>query len=330
MTTAQRNGTSTPPVVALGASAGGVDALRRFVAALPSAFPGAVFVVLHVSPAGTSVLPDILDRAGRLPAAAGVHGEPVVAGRVYVAPSDRHLLVEDGRIALSAGPRVNGHRPSVDTTFSSVAAAYGAHATGVILSGTLDDGTRGLFEIKAAGGLALVQDPDEALHAGMIKSALRRVDVDATLGIRELADAVVRRANERHAMPPVADPSPSDDERVSATRFTCPDCGGALWRREQAGSLRYTCSIGHAYGPDTLDNAQGRDVEAALWAAVRMLGDRESLLAEMASRAEAEGRPIGAEGFRERANEAAHAAATLRRLVESGLLPLAAQAAAGD
>ncbi|HEX4804509.1 MAG TPA: chemotaxis protein CheB [Conexibacter sp.] len=185
-----------PPVelVAVGASAGGVEALRAVVAALPPGFPAAVLVVLHVAQEGTSVLADILARAGALPAGNARDGEPLLRGRVYVAPPACHVLVDGSVVRLWHGPRENGHRPAIDPLLRSAAAAFGPRAAGVILSGTLDDGTAGLYELKRLGGVAIVQDPETALYAGMPRSAAEHVAVDALLELSEIAPALVRIA----------------------------------------------------------------------------------------------------------------------------------------
>ena len=202
-------GPPAPTVVAVGASAGGVEALSALVARLPEGFAGALVVVLHISSGGSSVLPQILDRAGPLPAAAAEHGEPLRAARVYVAPADCHVLVDDGRLRLWPGPRENGHRPAADPLFRSVAGAYGPAAIGVVLSGTRDDGTSGLSRIKQRGGHALVQDPEEALYAGMPASAIAHVDVDEVLGVEALAARLVDLAGTK-AEPAIQQDDPND------------------------------------------------------------------------------------------------------------------------
>lgn len=328
MSSAESESAGRGTIIAIGASAGGVEALAGLVRHLPAALPAPVLVVLHVAATATSVLPDILDRASPLPAGTVTDGEPLVPGRIYVAPPDRHLVVEDGTIRLTSGPRENGHRPAIDTTFRSVARAA-AHPIGVILSGTLDDGTAGMLAIHQAGGTVLVQDPAEALFDGMVGSVLRNVPVDATLPVAELAVRLVTLAQElteterTSSMPSdtmVDAPYPSDDS--TATRYTCPDCGGALWRHEDGGTIQFRCSVGHAYSPESFDGAQGREIESALWAAVRLIGDRTELLEEMAARAEDRGHDRTAGSFSARSADLRAAADTLRALIEGGRLPL--------
>jgi two-component system chemotaxis response regulator CheB len=181
-------------LVVVGASAGGVEALCEFVRSLPAGLDAAVCVVLHISPGGTGALAQILDRQGVLPAVTAVDGEALQRGRIYVAPPDHHLLVADGGAVLSVASPEHGHRPAVNPLFRSAAAARGADVIGVILSGAQDDGTTGLAEIVAAGGVALVQDPDEAKHDGMPRSAIDHVTVDATLPVAQIAELVGRLA----------------------------------------------------------------------------------------------------------------------------------------
>jgi two-component system chemotaxis response regulator CheB len=177
-------------VVVIGASAGGVEALTTVVGSLPADLPAAVFVVLHLAPAGASALASILTRSGSLQATPGTDGERFERGRVYVAPPDFHMLVDDEHIRLTRGPREKAHRPAVDPLFRSAARAHGERCVGVVLSGALDDGTAGLRFLKGAGGVALVQDPADALYSGMPASALANVDVDVVAPAAGLADAI--------------------------------------------------------------------------------------------------------------------------------------------
>jgi two-component system chemotaxis response regulator CheB len=179
--------------VVAGASAGGVEALVTFVRALPADTPDAVCIVLHVSPAGTSAMPDILGRASQLPVHKPLDGEPLLPGHIYVAPPDHHLEVERGRLRLTQGPRENGHRPAIDTTMRTASEAYRDAVVGFVLSGSRDDGTAGLLAIKRHGGAAVVQDPAEALYPDMPRSAIAHVDVDAVLPLAQMADWLAHR-----------------------------------------------------------------------------------------------------------------------------------------
>ena len=183
-------------IIVLGASAGGVDVLSKLVAGLPVGFPAAVFVALHVSAHGRSMMPEILSRAGALPAFHPEDGEEIREGRLYVAPPDKHLLIKQGRVRVVRGPRENGHRPAIDPLFRTAARAYGPRVIGVVLSGMLDDGTAGLRVIKAQGGLAVVQDPAEAVYNSMPRSAIEHAPVDFVAPVTELAALLVSLVGE--------------------------------------------------------------------------------------------------------------------------------------
>ena len=232
-------------VIVMGASAGGVDALSAAVGGLPADLPAAVLVVMHLSPRGKSVLPHILETRGQLRATHAVDGEPLEAGHVYVAPPDRHLLVEEGCVRVTSDPTENGVRPSVDTLFRSAAYAYGPRVIGVVLSGMLDDGTAGLIAIKNRGGVAVVQDPEEAVFPGMPASAVRFADPDHVVTLDKLPDLLVNLVEEMHDEDVARDelemavgdpPLEADQHERSAeaqpgepSEFTCPECGGTLW-----------------------------------------------------------------------------------------------------
>jgi len=183
-------------IIVIGASAGGVETLMRLIGALPPDLPAAVFVVLHVTPHATSALPDILARSGPLPALHPVDGAAIRMGQVYVAPPDHHLLVEVGHVRVVRGPYENNHRPAVDPLFRTAARAYGPRVTGVVLLGMLDDGTSGLQAVKLRGGVAVVQDPADALFPGMPRSAVENVAVDWVLPLTGIAPMLALLARE--------------------------------------------------------------------------------------------------------------------------------------
>ncbi len=189
-------------LIVVGASAGGVEALKAFVAGLPADLPAAVLVVLHLPTSRTSALATILGRSGPLRAEFARAGQPLTHGLIQVAPPDHHLLVTDGVVALSHHPAENGHRPSVNALFRSAAMAAGPAVIGVLLSGALDDGVAGLAAIVSRGGLAVVQDPAEALHASMPEQALRHVEVDYVLSATDMGAVLAASATDvrRHCL----------------------------------------------------------------------------------------------------------------------------------
>lgn len=197
---------SDPAIVVIGASAGGVTALQQLVGSLPADFPGAIFVTVHFPEHGTSALPQILARAGPLPARHAIDGEPIVAGTIYVAPPDHHLLLTPSAVRLVDGPKEHGNRPAIDPMFRSAAAAFGARVIGVVLTGNLDDGTSGLSAITRAGGRTIVQHPDDAPFPSMPCSAIGHVAVDRVLPVRMIGAAIVDLATHSEPDRPVLFP----------------------------------------------------------------------------------------------------------------------------
>jgi two-component system chemotaxis response regulator CheB len=340
-------------LIVVGGSAGAVEALRELARRLPADLPAAVCVVVHFPSSSSSYLPDILRRAGRLPARHAVSGEVLQPGVIYVAPPDHHLLVNGGRLLLSRGPRQNGHRPAVDPLFRTAARAYGPALVGVVLSGTLDDGAVGLAAIKAHGGLAVVQHPDEAMFDGMPRAALDMTRVDYVAPSADLAPLLTRLAAALPGaiLPPQEEPlmtglpDESQDARVVAedkaaleqggrsgqpSILTSPDFGGTVWELNHGGVLRYRCHVGHAYAPDSLEAAHTEALEGALWTAVRTLEENAALARRLAHRARQQDNERAAAIFDERADMQAQRADIVRTALASqpGGLPARADQAA--
>jgi len=326
-------------IIVVGASAGGVEVLTQLVRDLPASLPAAVFVVLHIPAQSPSVLPSILNRAIRkrqpnspLQALHPNDGEAIVHGRIYVAPPDRHLLIKDGHIHLARGPKENGHRPAVDTLFRTAARIYGQRVIGVVLSGTLDDGTAGLAAVKQQGGVVIVQDPEEALYSGMPRSAIENVEVDYILPIAEIAPVLVQLAEkpiETEGLQAV-----SDDMKIEAdmaelelgamqkydcpgtpSGFACPDCGGVLWELGEQKLIRFRCRTGHAYSSNSLMAAQSEALEEALWNALRALEEKAALVHRLGERARDRHQGISAKHFEEQAQVAQQRAALVRKML---------------
>lgn len=292
-------------LVVIGASAGGVEALKELVRGLPPDLPAAVCIVLHIAPSSPSALAAILSRASRLPVRTAEDGAPLRPGEIVVAPPDHHLVITDGCTRLTVGPRENGHRPAVDALFRTAAESRDGHVLGVVLSGTRDDGTVGLALIKARGGSALVQDPEHAMYRDMPANALAHTAVDAVVPTHALGEAIaaiVRGENVPHLAPQdVADDDPPGGETLTSV---CPECGGVLTEESEAGMTQWQCHVGHRYSPESLEVAQAARVEAALWTAVRALRDRGALLERMAAQSGAWGLGRSAVRFQRQAQRA--------------------------
>jgi two-component system chemotaxis response regulator CheB len=261
-----------------------------------------------------------------------VDGEPVEMGRIYVAPPDRHLLVEPRRIRLSHGPTENRHRPAIDPLFRSAARAYGPRVVVVVLTGSLDDGTAGMYAIRRRRGIAVVQDPADALFPSMPSSVLEYVGADYRVPLSEMAALLVELAHLPSATDaPEAIPDEVTEEAVAfeahmtnpdePTRkgtpsvFTCPDCHGTLWELGEAGHLQFRCRVGHAYTGDGLIAAQGEASEQALWAALRALEESAALAERMARRARDRNNEAVATRFDRRRAEAVRNAGLVRTLL---------------
>jgi two-component system chemotaxis response regulator CheB len=187
-------------IVVIGGSAGGITALRDVVAELPRTLEATLFVVVHSSAESPGMLPDLLSSVGALETTYAEHGERFERGRIYVAPPDRHLLLRDGVMHVSRGPRENGFRPAVDPLFRTAATEHGSRVVGIVLSGGLDDGTHGLRDIKRHGGVAVAQHVEEATIPNMPLSAIQNVEVDYIVRAAEMGPLITRLASERLPM----------------------------------------------------------------------------------------------------------------------------------
>jgi two-component system chemotaxis response regulator CheB len=275
-------------IIVIGASTGGIEATCRLLAGLPRDFSPPIFIVQHIGRA-LSMLPRIFARCGPLPVAHPRQGEKIRSGRIYVAPSNQHLVIANGHMELRSGPRENRSRPAVDPLFRSAARAYREHVIGIILSGELDDGVAGLFAIKARGGTTIVQDPIEAPSPSMPGQALRNVIVDHVSPVAEMAPLLVKLTQGM--------PMPKTHQKKKAKRRTaqrasapeekgvkgipvpmvCPDCSGPLYELKNGKLVRFHCIVGHSFSPVSLTDAHADALERALWVAIRTLKEKLTL-----------------------------------------------------
>lgn len=316
-------------MIVIGASAGGLDGVLTIVRQLPASFPACVAIVIHNN--GRSHLPAILARVSELPVVVPENGDAIVPGRIVVAPHDHHLLVSDRTFTLHSGPRENGFRPAIDPLFRTAARAYGNKVMAILLSGSQDDGTYGMQVIKNAGGLTVVQHPEEAAVRSMPLSAIANVDVDHVATVAAIVDLIIERSGPTSRkgttiMAPPETLEPQDPANATPVKamidsfglpsgITCPDCGGALWEIRDGQLVRYRCHVGHQYSPERLEAGQNDAVEGALWSAVRALEEQADLRQRMAERAQ--GSHLGSvrARFTDAALESRRQAASIRHLL---------------
>lgn len=284
-------------IIVVGASLGGIDALSTMVAQLPENLPAAVFIVQHTASDAPELLSGILDRRGPLPAVAATDGMDMRIGRIHVAPPDRHLLLTPDGVRIGFGPRENRSRPAIDALFRTAAVHFRSRVIGMVLTGLLDDGAAGLLAIRRCGGLAIVQDPDDAAHPAMPRNAVRRVDPDYRIPIAEAGALLSHLADELAPPPPPVPEELQLEARLTeramkfadwthlpghAAPFSCPDCGGNLRELEDPSIRRFRCHVGHGFTIDALLRSQASAVEEALWVALRALDERARMLETMA------------------------------------------------
>lgn len=329
-------------LIVVGASAGGVEALRVLLGTLPPDFPAALLVVVHVPPTGRSALREILDRACALPVRRAENGALLQPGTVAVAVPDHHLLVVGDRLMLSRGPRENGHRPAVDVLFRTAARSAGSRVVAVVLSGALDDGTAGMIAVRGRGGVGVAQDPEDAIYPSMPAHAIEVASADHVVSVAKMGALLTDLVTEEipDGAPAASDLVDSDlmdsdlmdkeaalaefdvaalnddDRPGTPSGFGCPSCYGALFSITEGGMERYRCRVGHAWSPEALAAEQAEALESALWMALRSLEERAALSLRMGERAQQRGHAHTARSFRDRHDEAQSAALLIRRMLQ--------------
>jgi two-component system chemotaxis response regulator CheB len=323
---------TTRNIIVMGASAGGFSALRELVRELPADLNAAIFVVWHMSPDVRGLLAEVLNREGPLPASYAVDGEKFQSGRIYVAPPDRHLILEDSRVRLTKGPKENRFRPAVDPLFRSAAYSLRERVIGVILSGSLDDGTSGLWTIKQHGGLAVIQDPADAEVPSMPENAAREVAIDHSVPIKEMGALLGRLVTTEVE---VSHTDMGDEKQLETevkiaaqdsafesnimqfgefSPYACPDCHGVMTTLRDGKFERFRCHTGHAYSADSLLATLTESIEESLWNAIRGIEESIMLLNHLGEHF-AEGNTSLAMLYFQKAREAQERVEAVRRTV---------------
>jgi two-component system chemotaxis response regulator CheB len=318
-------------IIVIGASAGGLQPLRDLIGGLPGNFPASLFVVVHTSPTGSGYLPEVLGRSSLLKTMLAEDGQKFSRGSIYIAPADHHLLIKGDRLRVTSGPKENGFRPAIDPLFRTAARTCGSRVIGVILSGAMDDGTLGLMEVKEHHGIAIVQDPTEALFPFMPASAVQNLKVDYVLraaAIPEVlgqlisesigtgANGMSRARNIEQDVAEVGTDALVTHELPSPpSGLTCPECGGALWELNDGKPMHFRCHVGHGYTAASLLVDQDTHLEAALWVALRALEENAALRRRMAERTAKRKLSAVADEYTRRAEEVEKRAQVIRTVL---------------
>lgn len=276
-------------IVLIGGSAGSYQLIHQIVSSLNADLPIAIIIVMHMANHPFDSLLRKLQEAGNLSIGYVEHEQPIAPGNIYLAPPNHHCMVQQGKLYLHRGPRVNTFRPSIDITFRSAAVNYAARTIGVILSGLRDDGAIGMQAIKSCGGTTIVQSPDEAEYKDMPEQALEAVEADHILSVNDIIPLLTEKSKEtvksKIKVPDnirveydldmfgnnKIDKLNQVGEQVS---ISCPECGGPLWQIENEKKIHYRCHIGHSLTPTFLNNGQDKKIQETLWFAYRLLDEK--------------------------------------------------------
>ena len=290
-------------LIVLGASAGGIQAISKIIEDLPEAIDAAIMIVLHVSlRSNAAVISEIFQKKTPLQCLVATDGATIEKGKIYLAPPDYHLMVNDTRMHLNQGTKENKQRPSINILFRSAAVHFANRTIGIILTGMLDDGTSGMYAIKRCGGICIIQDPSEAEYASMPKNVLSMITVDYTAILKEIPtiikDVLSKPLPQNIAVPDDLKIEVNLTEKMMSnidalkkisdrSDFVCPECGGGLWKIKMDPTHRYRCHTGHVYSEQFLNELQDLKIEESIWVSIRMLEEKESMLKLLESRSNA-------------------------------------------
>ncbi|MBV9183942.1 MAG: chemotaxis protein CheB [Acidobacteria bacterium] len=327
-------------IIVIGASAGGIDALKILVATLPKDLKAAIFITVHVAPYSMGILPEILERSGAVAATNAKDWEPIQQARIYVAPPDYHLLFEkEGYVRITRGPRENRFRPAIDPMFRAAAYCFGPRVIGVILTGWLDDGTAGLRAVRERGGTTIVQHPDDAFAPSMPLNAIKYVEVDHILGIKDVAPMLVH-LTDTPAAEEVKRPVPEELEiEVKIAKeggslesgiltwgepsiYACPECHGVLLQRLEEKRIRFRCHTGHAFSVDSLLAEFQMKTEESLWSAIRALEEDALFMKGLAQHSAEHHNGVDSQSWLKKAQELEDRVKLVRQALARSVRPL--------
>ena len=321
-------------ILVIGTSAGGVMALTELMQSLPRDFKASIFIVQHITPYSYTNLPAILNRNSPIPAVLAKDGDMIENSKIYVAPPDHHMLIENNRILVKKGPKENRFRPSIDALFRSAAYVYGSRVIGIVLSGMLDDGTSGLWSIRRLHGLCIIQSPEDAEYPSMPNNVLEYVDVDYNVPIHEMGSLLHRLTQEE-----APESNGISEEELNRLRlevqiaaqdnafdmgvldlgpftpFTCPECHGTLVQIEEGRHKRFRCHTGHSFTASSLMAGITKTVEENLWQTVRGLEEATMLLEQTGNQYREDDEQHKADPFLRKARETREISQTIRSFI---------------
>jgi two-component system chemotaxis response regulator CheB len=301
-------------IVVIGGSAGSLTVATTIVRGLMEGLNAAIFLVTHGAPRERNFTADLLDREGRLPARQATEGEHIEPGRIYLSAPDRHLVIARGHLHLPRGPKEGMNRPSINVTFRSAAESYGNRVVGVLLSGMLDDGAAGLWEIAKHGGVTIVQDPDEAVYPSMPRTALREVPINYKRPAAEIAALLNQLASGEDVRRDSYFKPEDFVERYSG--ISCPECRGPLSVHDM-GPVEFRCRVGHAFSLKKLIEDHTSAQENKLYEAILVLEEGAGLAEFAMKDAAPESRPA----LKKEADQLREHAAAIRRMIEERPVP---------
>lgn len=287
-------------LIVIGASAGGINAISKIIEGLPDTIDAAVMIVLHLSvKSNPTIISEIFQKNTSLECLVATDGTVIERGKIYLAPADYHLMVNDSFMHLNKGTKENKHRPSINILFRSAAVYFSNRVIGIILTGMLDDGTSGMYTIKKCGGICIIQDPSEAQYTDMPRNVLSRTEVDyqsVLKGIPIIIEEILSKPlPSKKSIPKELKIEVSLIERMMSdievlkkisdrSDFVCPECGGGLWKIKNDPTHRYRCHTGHVYSEQCLKELQDLKIEDSIWVSIRMLEEKESMLRLLSAR----------------------------------------------
>ncbi len=305
-------------VLAIGTSAGGVDALLFLAKHFPADCPAAILVTIHLPHQSRSSLDQLLSRAGPLAATFAREGDAVENGHVFIAPPGHHLLIDGDTLALGVGPRENNVRPAIDPMLRSAAVCCGRRTVGVVLTGTQSDGASGLWAVNECGGVSVVQDPRDAAFPEMPLHALSRSKPHHIVSLADMPPLLDRLVRQPAGEPVPAPASIRFEVDIARTGHStmqdmdhigrrsvlaCPDCHGVMWEIDEGDLIRYRCHVGHAYTAETMELALDENLRRALASALRALEERAALTEKLRRQATERGHHQSAETWASKKTE---------------------------